>query len=138
MSNSYDSSRDCPSINPALFLIFCHKHTEYFFHDPGHAPSLKMLVNSAFCTIAGGQHGPLASTPAFVKDSGKNGALGKRWTSPVSFTFEGFKKGFNTFPQLIRHVAKVNLFHAYQHAIIMPYVLLYLHKGDITKFANYF
>lgn len=48
-------------LNPDLFSMFCQKHTEILFHAPGLAPSLKMLVDSAFCTMAGGQHGPFTS-----------------------------------------------------------------------------
>ena len=110
-------------IDSDFLLILRKEYAKDFHHDPSLAPSLKMLVDSAFCAIAGGQHGPLASTPAFVKDSGKNRAQGKRWTSPASFAFEGFRKGFTTFPQIIRHVAKVNLFHVHKLAKIMPAVL---------------
>lgn len=77
-------------------------------------------MDSAFCAIADGEHSPLAITPAFVKDIGKNFSLRKRG---ISFTFEGFKKWFNTFPQIVRHVAKVNLFHVYRLAKIMLNVL---------------
>ena len=56
---------------------------------------------------------------------------------PVSFAFEGFKKGVNTFPLLIRHVANVNLFHAYQIAKYMPDILLYFKKKKIQNLPIY-
>lgn len=76
---------------------------KYPLQDSGPGPPLEMLMDSAFCAIAGGEHSPFATTSAFVKDTSKNFSLRKRGTSFTFFTFEGFKKRFNAFPQVIMH-----------------------------------
>ena len=86
-----------------LFPVFCQKYMKYPLQDSGPEPPLEMLMDSAFCAIAGGEDSPLATTPAFVKDTSKNFSLRKRGTSSTFFTFEGFKKRFNAFPQVIMH-----------------------------------
>ena len=68
-------------------------------------------MNGAFCTVTGRQHVPLTASAAFVDDAGKDGSLGKRRFSPTFFAFEGFEKGSNDFPELIRNFAEIELFH---------------------------
>ena len=53
----------------------------------------------------------MASCPAFVEDSCQNRALRKRFAAAASFSFERGKERLDTFPQLIRHITKICLFH---------------------------
>ena len=77
----------------------------------------------------GGKHGPLTPASAFAEDAGKNSSPGKRRASPASFAFEGFRKRLNTFPQVIRHVTKVDALHELSLAKIMPDILsVFLHR----------
>lgn len=86
-------------------------------------------------TISGNAHGqcflrhsrrkawPIGNHSDICRGYRQNFSMGKRASSPASFAFEGFKKVFNTFPQIIRHVAKISLFHADRPIKIMPDIL---------------
>ena len=56
-----------PGINTDSLLVFRKEYAKNFRHDAGLAPAVKVLMDSAFWSIARGKHSPLASTPAFVR-----------------------------------------------------------------------
>ena len=73
----------------------------------------------------------MASCPAFVEDSCQNRALRKRFAAAASFSFERGKERLDTFPQLIRHITKICLFHGTR----LPYLLKSKNMPDILLSA---
>ena len=69
----------------------------------------------------------MASCPAFVEDSCQNRALRKRFAAAASFSFERGKERLDTFPQLIRHITKICLFHGTR----LPHLLKSKNMPDI-------
>ena len=72
----------------------------------------------------------MASCPAFVEDSCQNRALRKRFAAAASFSFERGKERLDTFPQLIRHITKICLFHGTR----LPYLLKSKNMPDILLY----
>ena len=75
----------------------------------------------------------MASCPAFVEDSCQNRALRKRFAAAASFSFERGKERLDTFPQLIRHITKICLFHGTR----LPHLLKSKNMPDILLIENF-
>ncbi len=98
-------------------------------------------MDSAFRSIAREKHGPLASTPTFIEDSGKNSSLWERSTATASLSLERGNKWLDTFPQCIRHITKIFMFPAkrlpaFRKSKNMPDILLILpesFRAEVVK-----
>ena len=75
----------------------------------------------------------MASCPAFVEDSCQNRALRKRFAAAASFSFERGKERLDTFPQLIRHITKICLFHGTR----LPHLLKSKNMPDILLILDF-
>lgn len=98
-------------IDAYLLSILHKKYTNDFHHDFGPVPPL-MIVDSTLGAVAGRVHGPLTSAPIFVENPGNDRTLRQRETATASRTFGRSKKRFDTFPQISRDIAMIDMLYA--------------------------